>query len=258
MKIKPLADKVLVQPDDVWPARLPATTLADLAVKPVLVVRGDTRPVELDDLRRVVGSALDTRRAQADFDGQGHAFPAEAVPPGADDLSEGLYPSGYLGPVGGAAPAWQRSIAFWYTGGQRQLLAFRTAGEQLRVIPGRYRRLHLLAAAVEGDVQVRLGLVPTPRATAQPRWLAPVGITAWDSPPRHGELIGLQVPYRRGTAEDEPRPCYLHHQVIDLPADQAIEGLLLPDEPRLRLVAVTLEPAAAVPVGPPAPPSTRG
>ena len=55
------------------------------------------------------------------------------------------------------------------------------------------------------------------------------------------------MPYRRKTAEDS-RAVLPPPLVIDPPADQVIEGLLLPDELRLRLVAVTLELAAAVPV----------
>ncbi|MCC7493039.1 MAG: carbohydrate-binding family 9-like protein [Fimbriimonadaceae bacterium] len=242
----------LLLPGEVWSSDAPATRRRDLGRTTVVVTRGEVRLIDLAAVATVAGIVSSANRQKGDFDGAGRALPAELVPPGAEDSAAGLYPSGYR--QRGAAN-WQRTVGFWYPAAGSAASVVVPAGQSVALPTGRYRRLHLLLAAVGDDLETTFAVVPADRRNDEPAVaLAPTWVTAWTSAPRHGELVGLQVPVQRGRDGDNPQqPCWLHHLVLPTPSDRPLAALLLPREPRLRLVALTAEPLPLPPPGPPAP-----
>ncbi len=243
----------VVHPGGIWNSQQPCTSARDKVPRPVAVVAGAARPVDLAALLNVVGAGFDGDTKTADFDGAGNSLPAELLPPGADDVTGGIYPSGYLGAAGVATPSWQRRIAFRYVSARKKATALRADRQLVKLTPGRYRRLHVLCAGAGEDVSCQFAVVPA--AGGEPRALPPVTVTNWTQPPGHGELLGLQVGYCRAAgdkAADGAR--YLHHVVLAVDPELPIASLLLPEAPLLRIVAITAEAAPANPVvGPPAP-----
>lgn len=238
----------VIHPDGSHALERPSTTAQDSVPKPVLVVRGELQPFDLGQTFNIVGVSTDLDRESGDFDGKGNSLPAEAVPPGVDDISQGLYPSGYLEPIGGVVPDWQRSVAFWYANPQRKLTAIRPDGQTIRIWPAKYQRFHVLAAAIDEDVTYALQAL---RDKGEPLELGPVTITSWNRPPAHGELRGFHTAYRRGKFLDDPtKPCYLHHLVIPVDSGDTIEALRLPADSRVRILAITGELTPTPELGP--------
>lgn len=215
-----------------------------------LVVRGETRPVDLTEAYNARIASLENDPTEARLDEQGRSFPAELLPPFSDSAGSGLYPSGYLlasGPDGLA----QRQIAFWLRPTRTEATAVQPAGQRLALVPGRFRRLHLLCFATADGVSLALKarLSGTPNTVG----LAPVVVPRWDGLPASAARVGLMTRLLRGANGDLPGARgYLHHVTVTLDPNQSIDALVLPSEPRVRLVAATLEEVPAA-VGPPAP-----
>ncbi len=243
----------IVHEGTLFGSRLPSTFDSDLAVEPVVVVGGPYRPLSLSAQLNVVGHALETGDLTGPgFDGNGRYLPAELVPPTADDLADGLYPTGWLSLFG--ATARYGTATFRYpppTGGDNKPTpsVLRPDGQVVTVVPGTYLRLHVLGASVRGEVTTRFGTVDVKGAVGQ---TAPITVTNWDQSPRHGETIGLKLPYRATRLGPEQRPAWLHHIVVPLEPGQTLARLVMPRAADLRIVALTLE-AAPLAAGPPAP-----
>lgn len=243
----------LVHPGHVRNGAQASTTGRELVPRPVVVVGGEMVPVDLQPVCNVVGTHLAGSPVAGDFDGHGRSFPAELLPPGTDDTAVGLYPAGYLGPTG--ADVSSREVVFRLLPARRRLTMVKPDGQPLPVPPGRYRRLHLLAAAVGADLTARFEVLPGGAGRdRQPVALAPVAVSAWTGPPRHGERFGLSAAWRRGPAEPElGAPAYLHHVIVSLDPEQSISAVILPQDSELRIAAITLEKAGPARVGPPVP-----
>jgi hypothetical protein len=115
------------------------------------------------------------------------------------------------------------------------------------VTPGHYRALHVLGAAVGQDAPCAMSVV-TDRGETLPLPAKP--LTTWDRAPAHGERVGF-VTARRNAA-DGPEPgvhCWLHHLTIALDPERTVAKIILPRDPRLRLMAISLE-AVPAPAGP--------
>ncbi|MBI5832586.1 MAG: hypothetical protein HZB16_09815 [Armatimonadetes bacterium] len=243
----------LVFDGTVFGSRQPSTYDNDVAVEPVVVVGGPYRPLSLAAQLNVVGTSLETGDMNGPgFDGQGRYLPAELVPPTADDLSDGLYPTGWLSLFDGTARYGTATFRYPAPVGADNKQApsvLRPDGQVVTVVPGSYLRLHVLGASVRGEVTTRFGTVDAKGAVSQ---TAPVTVTNWDQSPRHGEAIGLRLPYRDTRLGADRRPAWLHHIVVPLEPGLTLARLVLPRTPDLRIMALTLE-AAPTAAGPPAP-----
>jgi len=223
----------------IWGSLTPSTYSGDYAAIPVRVVGGLCTPVELNLYFNVDALSYDLEPGDGDFDGAGHTFPAEEMPPtDVSSVAKDLYPSGYWSPRPGTGPGSGRHIPFRYpppVDGTNNAVACR--GQKVPVPPGSYVRLHLLGAATAPDASGTLTL-NYQRGTGT----AEVALSPWEAPPVHGERIGYVAYHRHTPAGDDPdHKGYLHHSVIEVEASQPLQSVTLPQNEALKIMAMTLE-----------------
>nr|WP_237695057.1 glycoside hydrolase family 38 C-terminal domain-containing protein [Streptomyces sp. SID5468] len=170
------------------------------------------------DLDGVSGNG---RRGSADFDGHGWSYPAEELPSGRSTVC-GL-------PF--AFPA--------YRAGAKNFLTAR--GQTLDLPPGRYAVLYLIGAASGGaaDTKGRVHYETGPAGTV------PVRFADWAQTPRFGEAVVAETTHRHRAAGDSGPRVRLYLQVIPCDPERRAVALELPAEPRLKLIALTAQPAVA-------------
>jgi len=237
-------------PDGTWARQQPSMRVGEVAPRQALVVRGETRPVDLSEHYNARIASFESETGDVKLDDLGRSLPAERMPPFGDDAGSGLYPSGYLQGTGPDQMV-QRQIAFWLRPARTDATAIQPAGQLIAVVSGRFRRLHVLAFATADNVKLalRARLTGTPNAIELP----PAVVGRWTSPPLSGTRLGYMTPFLHDL--DGPAPGehgYLHHVTVNLDPSKDIDALILPPEPRLRILAMTLE-EVPVAVGPPAP-----
>jgi hypothetical protein len=204
----------------------------EFMVSPVLVKGGRFRPLDLSSLANVVAVTTDSYRARGDIDGRGHSLPAECLPPDLSGARADLYPSGYYAhQTGQPVP-----FAFPDAGsGVGRAVACR--GQSVPLGGTAAKRAHLLV--------VNTGETSTPQFGAR----TPTGVVAlscsgpvrnWREKGEAGAPVGAYVPYLRGLSGDEATTGgYLPVIVLDLP--EGATSLALPDDPALKVVAITAE-----------------
>jgi lysophospholipase L1-like esterase len=116
-----------------------------------------------------------------------------------------------------------------------------TASGQTLSLPNLHgSRLRILAASYGGAVNGTGTITYTDGSTAQ----VPLRFSDWASGPQAGEDVAVAAPYRlrAGVGRDGP-PVDIYAQAITLDPARAVRSIELPDQPRLRLFAVTLQQA---------------
>jgi alpha-mannosidase len=188
------------------------------------------------------GMSLDDNRADGDLDGQGHTIPGELVP-------SMLEIGGVRFAPGSGAP------------GAKNFL--HAKGNTIRLPDGTFDHVYLLAAATE-DAQVTLKLGTVPHTTVIPRW---IGLTGqWDSPLLNGKAMTLGR--INGSPLESPffTPAFTKSQqaafiaththdakanrnlayingtmyLVKLPMKPGTKTLTLPNDPRVRVFAVSV------------------
>ncbi|MGW7006764.1 glycoside hydrolase family 38 N-terminal domain-containing protein [Streptomyces sp. NPDC054933] len=172
-------------------------------------------PYDLD------GVSYDSDRSAGDFDGHGWAFPAEELPSGLTRIA---------------------GVPFefpTFTPGADNFLAAR--GQTLDVPEGSHALLYLIGAASGGSVN----------ATARVRYAdggtdsVPLRFTDWAHLPQFLEAVAVETTHRHRPAGDAGPRVRLFLQVVPFdPARQAV-SLTLPDNPALKLIAASAQPAVA-------------
>ncbi|MGE5598550.1 MAG: GH39 family glycosyl hydrolase [Bacteroidota bacterium] len=109
-------------------------------------------------------------------------------------------------------------------------------GEKIKIPEGRYRRLCLLAFAVNGDRKGPLTLGYADGATAQQE----LKVTDWCEEPRYGEVPILRFTHRHNAGGDiGPAPCIFFLEV-PVNAEKVLTMVELPKIPDLYFVAMSL------------------
>jgi alpha-mannosidase len=190
------------------------------------------RGVPLDLPYNLDGISRDDARADGDFDGTGHTVAGELLPATlvSDDVP---FHTGPQEP------------------GQANVLV--CCGQKLSLPAGDHDRLYLLAAAVGGDREAKFTVDGTPVALLVPDWAEPVG--QWNSrivagqrvedPARIAPAYAKTVPIawvgthrHDGRGENEAYVfTHFFRLRLDLPA--GARTLTLPNDPRIRLLAIT-------------------
>ncbi|MGQ9524980.1 MAG: hypothetical protein ACUVTZ_09100 [Armatimonadota bacterium] len=213
---------------------------SDLGLAYVFVRKGSFLPAHLHDEFDLDGISSDDARTDGDFDGSGHCFPAELLPPEVPTTParSSLYPCGYLGSATGVGLDCSRSVVFEYPEKRDGAPNFITCrGQKLALSIPRCRKLHILAAAVK-DTDADFVLHFSDGTTLQQR----VTMTAWDKEPRYGGHVAFRTPHRHaGSAGDEPVPCYLVHYELTSDPKNTLDAVTLPDNPNVRIMAITAE-----------------
>ncbi|MCC6442503.1 MAG: hypothetical protein IT210_03485 [Armatimonadetes bacterium] len=230
-----------VQHNGVWASSSANSRGTALLVVPVLINGGPQQFVDLSAVYDTDGISSTANLEDGSFDGAGNSLPAELMPPEVPMVGmEGKwYPSGYWGPVDRSGWDSCRLIQFSYppkTDGVKNVVTCR--GQGGTAPKGYYYRAHILGAAIApnavGDFTFEY---ETGNAVA-----VRMAMSQWNEPPQYGERIGFTVPYRH-TAKgiDMKSPATLFHYVLPIVQDRPLTAIRLPDNPHMKIVAITLE-----------------
>ncbi|MCE5322946.1 hypothetical protein LLG46_06485 [bacterium] len=227
--------------DDQWLSAGPLSRGGDILPVSVEVRSGRLVFADLSGLCDVALSSPDTDRTSGDFDGKGSSFPSEMIPPDSGMTKEvkRIYPTGYNW-LSQDQP--EGRISFMYpdkTPGTSGALA--CSGQKVTFEAGSYKSLHILAASTSGDTSgdISLDYAKNPQTVS-------LQISDWSKGPSHGEKIGFAARHRHSHGGDEVgTPCYLYEYAVPLDESSILAGIMLPENPDIKVVAVTLERAEA-------------
>jgi hypothetical protein len=219
-------------------ASINANTNAILQV-PVMVSGGLCAQVDLTDYLNIIAAVSDRRRASGDLDGLGNSFPLESMPPDLSGNALDIYPSGYYVSQCEAGLPLLPQIAFRYPSkafGLQKALACR--GQTIELAGAAVSRLHILGAGTGAGLSGSLQITFADGHTQS----LPLVMSSWLEPPSHNEASGFIAPYLRAPRGDNLRQrAYLHHYVLALPQTGEITSITLPNNPEMKIFALTLE-----------------
>lgn len=221
----------------------PSTYLSEVARRVVDIAGGPIVPLNLEGSLNLAGAAPETGDLTGlGFDGRGRYLPAELLPPVIDGTADRLYPTAWLAAFDEPS-AWPQ-VTFAYPPqasrdgtGLRGIL--QPTGQVVTTPVGRYRRAHLLAAAIDGDQQLELSALDSGGGLTR---LPAITVPRWDAPPPAGVGVGIRLPYRLTVYGAEPLPAWLHHISLPLDPELPLAGLVLAAQEKVRVLAISLEP----------------
>jgi hypothetical protein len=183
------------------------------------------------------------------FDGAGASIPGEMLPPDGTREIDGnplligkpgpnLYPSGYYSSSTGSDWASNHRISYLFPG-KRDNNIVAAKGQSIDLPDGEFSSIHILAAAAS-DVAVDAEFTVLLKGATSP---AKLKIAPWTTAPSApGATVGFKAPYRlvKGSP-DTSKPCILGDYTITLPAGKKLSALTLPNDPRIKILGITLE-----------------
>ncbi|MCL4500047.1 MAG: hypothetical protein M1335_07410, partial [Chloroflexi bacterium] len=229
--------------DDVWQSTQPLSRGGDILPVFVEVTGGKLAFVDLSGLYDISATSPDTDRTVGDFDGKGSSFPAEFMPPdaGTSDEIRRIYPSGYQFDLQSRP---EGRISFSYPDklpGAKNAVS--CAGQKALVEKGTYVALHILCASSNGVAKGDLSLNYSNGAET-----AALEVSDWTTGPSKGEKVAHMTRHRHSHGGDElGKACYLYHYTLPLDASRTLTSVTLPNNPNIKVIALTLE-RPAVPI----------
>jgi len=238
--------------DGPWQSTLPVSRGDDtLQVLVNVGSRGaSVVPVDLTKSFNTVGIVSGEVSKNGGFDGHGAALPAEALPPDQTAEVDGnpftlgkpglpLYPSGYYTARIGAGEASNHTVSFLYPNvheGLPNVVA--CIGQTITLPGGRYKTLHLLAAAADGAAVPAIFGLQFDRDVQT----VPVSIADWSTAPTGAGISpGFTAPYRYTESGIKPLPTTLGDYALRLDTGRKLTGLTLPNDRNIKIVAISLE-----------------
>ncbi len=238
--------------DGPWQSTLPAAR-GDDTLQVLVNVGGKSAsvvPVDLTKSFNSVGIAGGDVSKTGGFDGHGATLPGEALPPDATTEVEGdpfalgrpgppLYPSGYYTARTGAGEASNHAVSFLYPSvreGQPNVIT--CTGQTIALPSGRYRAVHLLAAATGGTtVPAGFGL-----QFGGETQLVSVPVADWGAVPTGaGVTPALTAPYYYAGGGVKARATTLGDYALRPDAGRKLTGLTLPNDRNVKIIAISLE-----------------
>ncbi|BDI30907.1 hypothetical protein CCAX7_29580 [Capsulimonas corticalis] len=232
-------------PDGSWQSTAPISRGADLYPMIITVTgkNSSTVPVDLTSAANAAGIFGNGAVDGVDFDGKGGALPAEMLPPDASGEPEinallapkpsaPLYPAGYYAGQSGAGDKSNHARTFLFPTGKNNVVVCK--GQQISLPGGNYKSIHLLAAAT-GGAPVTATFSPGPSSPS-----ASLPLQDWLQAPTEG-TAGWWSPYHIAQGVPTAVPCYLGDYAIALDANVKISTLTLPNDPSIKIVAISLE-----------------
>ncbi len=200
---------------------------------PVLVRTARMLPVDLTAAYNDSAAATETAAHRADVDGRGNAFPAELFLPDADTPECG-YPAGYGVPDAPPSPA--VFLFGWWKDGLAPLA--RAKGQRIPLPARPAVALHLAACATA----MHTGALVTVRYTDGSEARTALDISSWIGSAENDEPVLFTTRYLRAAKGDNrllSGSVYAYRVPLD--PGKTPDALVLPDEAKLCLFAVTLE-----------------
>jgi hypothetical protein len=187
----------------------------------------------------------------ARFDEGGAALAAHLMPPlvtpnpsPSDRFAVGLFgddPPGGLAPAGN--PSW-RWISFKYPPKGPGMMNAVSAKGQSVTLPGvNCSRVHILAASSDGPKEAVFGLGYADGAAT-----ARVSVGSW-SEWTPGSVVAWEMPGRIRQGAFVAERAWLYNVTLQADAGRPLSSLKLPDDPSIKVLAITLEKAQPAPAG---------
>jgi len=232
---------------DKWASTTANTRGADILLAPVKVVKGDLVTVDLTKLFDADVISFGTNPKDGDAGG-GFTLPAEFLPPQVSRTPRDgkLWPEGLWAATNGRDQATR--VSFLYPSkldGDKN--AVTCSGQTIDVKAGKYSAVHFLILATEKTVG-EFGYALKDSAPAKGGFGMTPQFSPWTEPPlplaEQRTDIGFMCPRRHSADGDQPnQPCYLtHYTAPGLPLQEGT-GIILPNNPALKVMAITLEKA---------------
>ena len=195
---------------------------------------------DLTKAYNVDGISDDDEILGGDLDGQGRSFPAALTPPFADMP---IAPSGMWLPAPRTGPESPRRIGFRWgpkDAGAKNFIACQGQRVELGKTNGTCRVLHILAASVSKDILSNLTLVFQEPSTQSKDDYA-FSVSAWDRPPTRGDEVAFVTRNYHDRKGIQPGALALYHYTIKIRDPRNLVALILPNEPDIKIAAITLE-----------------
>ncbi len=238
--------------DGPWQSTLPASR-GDDTLQVLVNVGGrgaSVVPVDLTKSFNTVGIASGEVSKTGGFDGRGATLPAEVLPPDGTAEIEGipfvlgkpgppLYPSGYYTAQTGAGAASNHAVSFLYPNVREGLPNVVSCNGQTITVPsGKYKAIHLLAAA-SGGVSAPAGFGLQFDRETQP---LSVSIADWGAAPTSADVTpAFTAPYRYTESGIKAIATTLSDYALRLDGSRKLTGLALPNDKNIKIVAISLE-----------------
>ena len=227
---------------DKWVSTSANTRGGDILVVPVRVTGGKLTAQDLTQLFDSDVTSFDVDRKDGDADGAGLTLPAEFLPPQVTMFAaaaDRLWPCGLWTSVQGVGLESSRRISFKYPSkadGAKNAISCK--GQSIALKPGRYTAVHLLALAAQ-DTTGEFALTYKSNKTT-----STVQFSAWNEAPKRGEHPAFVCLHRHSPDGDQRgQPCWLNHYVLPIDPKAELTSLSLPNNPVVKIMAVTLEKA---------------
>lgn len=232
-----LALFALRPPEVIFPMH-PITRTGDMLQVPINVTGGRQVPLDLSALYDLDGVAGESQRRDGDLDGTGLTLPAEWFPADRFGLNQGnlLYPSGYFSDISSIAA---RGITFRYgtaTEGAKNVLSCK--GQVLPIPRDKFFALHVAAAATGGAERNLTLILKYKDGTTETRTRVIRDITAAAG---SDDAVAFTTPRLRRPEADQVGALTVRHVVFAVPVTKELVSVTLPDDPKVKLFAVTLE-----------------
>ena len=225
---------------DTWASTVSATGLNDEHVQAIQVVNGRLTFVDLAKQFNTAGITDTSNLSAASFNGKGWSFPAATIPPFTDD---GIVPSGIWQAYEKTGPESPRRISFkWgskegaaksFISCHGQRLDFKASGAKCRV-------LHIVAASTLTDTNTNIKLV-FQEPSGESEDLYAFSVSQWDHSPVNGEPIVYSSTYHNTPEGPKDGTVALYHYQFVIRDPRKLIALKLPDDPSIKIAAITLE-----------------
>lgn len=225
---------------DTWGSTAAGTRVFDQTVHAVQVIGGHLMFTDLSKAYNLDGITDLDNLTGGDFDGKGRTFPAALIPPFTDD---GVVPMAIWQPYDKAGPESPRRISFKWGSKEpktNNFIACRGQRVELGKSADKCRVLHILAASTDKNVVTNVKLV-FQEPTSQSTDLYALSVSRWDQPPAYNEVVAFTSRRHHERSGSQPGAVSLYHYTIVIREPRKLVALELPDEPSIKIAAITLE-----------------
>lgn len=224
---------------DKWASTTEISRGGDILATEVTVQNGRLVFADLSQVYDIPATSPDRNRGSGNFDGVGTSFPAEFMPPDAGmGKPNDIYPSGYNWKRQGSGEESSSRISFRYgPKAAGALNAIACAGQAVAVPKAKYAKIHIAAAAIASEQTSSFGLGY--QTSTEP---VSISIAPWDTLPAQDAKIALSTLHRHlPSGDDRKSGCYLFHYTIHVDATRPLTSIVLPENDKVRVMAITLE-----------------
>jgi hypothetical protein len=225
---------------DTWASTTATTRVYDQIVRPIQVINGRLTHVDLTKAYNLDGISDADDLRDGDFDGQGRTFPADLLPPYAIG---GAVPSGIWMSAARSGPESPRRISFvWGPKDRKEKNFVSCQGQKIDLgkDAGQCHVLHIVAASSGQDIATNVKLV-FQEPSGQSEDLYAFSVSRWDQPPTHGDEVAFLARRHHEAKGIQPGAVALYHYTITVREPRKLIGLVLPNEPSVKIAAITIE-----------------